>query len=50
VTGAGEGAPSPADRGPGALGRCPNGADSGDNAVDLSLLETPTPGAANACP
>jgi hypothetical protein len=50
VSGAGEGAHSPADRGPGALGRCPNGADSGDNAVDLSLLEAPTPGAANACP
>jgi hypothetical protein len=50
VAGAGEGAPSPADRGLGALGRCPNGADSQDNAVDLSLLEAPTPGAANACP
>ncbi|HMI90553.1 MAG TPA: lamin tail domain-containing protein [Polyangiales bacterium] len=50
VAGSGEGAPSPADRGPGALGRCPNGADSADNAADLSLLETPTPGSANACP
>jgi len=50
VIGAGEGAPSPADRGPGALGRCPNGADSADNAADLSLLELPTPGTANACP
>ena len=50
VEGAGEGAPAPADRPTGALGRCPNGADSQDNAVDLSLLPTATPGTANACP
>lgn len=50
VAGSGEGAPAPADKGAGALGRCANGSDSQDNAVDLSLLEAPTPGAANACP
>jgi hypothetical protein len=50
VAGSGEGAPAPADRGAGALGRCGNGSDSQDNAVDLPLLETPTPGLANACP
>jgi hypothetical protein len=50
VAGSGEGAAAPADKGPGALGRCANGSDSQDNAVDLSLLEQPTPGAANACP
>ena len=37
-----------ADIGDDALARCPDGADSGDNAADFSL-RAPTPGAANAC-
>lgn len=37
------------DRGEGALTRCPNGADTDDNAADFTV-NPPTPGAANMCP
>lgn len=32
------------------IGRCANGADTDDNSADFTLLDTPTPGASNACP
>ena len=54
LPGFGEGAgPIVADQGldaGGSLARCPDDADTGDNATDFSLLATPTPGAPNACP
>ena len=50
MNGVGEGNSAPADDGVGerALARCPDGADSDDNAADFSL-RAPTPGAPNAC-
>lgn len=54
LPGFGEGAgPIAADQGldaGGSLARCPDDADTDDNATDFTLLPTPTPGAANACP
>lgn len=54
LPGWGEGAgPIAADQGldvGGSLARCPDGADTDDNATDFQLVPTPTPGAANACP
>ncbi|MFT3927094.1 MAG: lamin tail domain-containing protein [Myxococcales bacterium] len=49
LPGTGEGDPSPADEAELAHGRCPDAFDSDDNALDFQL-ETPTPGAPNACP
>jgi len=51
VDGASEGdAPAPTDAADaGSLGRCPDGADSDNNAEDFVLSQTPTPGEANAC-
>ena len=31
-------------------GRCPNGVDTDDDAVDFTKMDTPTPGAENECP
>lgn len=39
---------APADEAAQALGRCPDGFDSGDSSVDFRLL-VPTPGAPNSC-
>jgi hypothetical protein len=50
ISGVTETASTPADRGAGSLGRCPDGLDSGDGSVDFAFLATPTPGAPNACP
>ena len=51
VVGASEGSgDAGTDTGAGALGRCPNGVDTDDNAADFTLAATPTPGAANDCP
>jgi len=50
VEGYGEGDPAPGDD-PNtdvSIGRCPDGADTDDNALDF-YLNTPTPGADNAC-
>jgi cytosine/adenosine deaminase-related metal-dependent hydrolase len=41
--------PVATDTGAGALVRCPDGADSDDNAADFTLANVSTPGAANAC-
>ncbi|MEZ4467866.1 MAG: lamin tail domain-containing protein [bacterium] len=49
MAGVGEGMPGIADPGEGSLVRCPDGADSGDNANDFVLVAAPTPGAPNAC-
>jgi hypothetical protein len=53
LPGWGEGAgPIAADQGldaGGSLARCPDGADTDDNATDVRLVAQPTPGAANAC-
>jgi hypothetical protein len=54
VAGAGEGDPVPLDQadsntGPGSLNRCPDGADTDDNATDVVFRATPTPGTQNAC-
>lgn len=54
VPGAGEGDPVPVDQadsstGPGSLNRCPNGADTDDNATDVIFRIIPTPGGPNAC-
>jgi len=43
-----EGSAGPSDTGLSALGRCPDGFDTDDNAQDF-VLQVPTPGAANAC-
>lgn len=54
LPGFGEGAgPIASDQGldaNGSLARCPDDADTNDNATDFILVPTPTPGAANACP
>jgi hypothetical protein len=49
VEGAGEGEPAAEPDLPDALGRCPNGRDSNDNAGDFRAI-VPTPGSANGCP
>lgn len=54
LPGFGEGAgPITADQGldaGGSLARCPDGADTDDNATDVRLVPEPTPGVANRCP
>ena len=37
------------DPGAGSIGRCPNGADTNDNAADFALNTTLSPGAPNPC-
>jgi len=46
---AGEGTPVTVDPKAWATGRCPDGADTGDNAADFGTWETPTPGSPNPC-
>ena len=48
--GVGEGAPAPEPGKDSSLARMPDGADTGDNAVDFVVCSAPSPGAANACP
>jgi len=48
VAGSSEGKAAPADDGEQALSRCPDGFDTGESSLDVSLT-TPTPGAPNAC-
>jgi hypothetical protein len=47
--GEGNGAPGDVEAGPGAIGRCPDGADTDDNATDFVQI-VGTPGAVNVCP
>jgi hypothetical protein len=50
MAGTGEGtSPAEWDIGEGSMSRCPNGSDSGDNAVDFIFDTVPSVGAANAC-
>jgi hypothetical protein len=47
--GEGNGAPADVEAGPGAIGRCPNGTDTDDNAADFAQIAG-SPGAVNVCP
>ena len=47
--GEGDGAPADIERGPGAIGRCPNAQDTDDNAADFVAIVN-SPGAENVCP
>jgi hypothetical protein len=49
VASAAEGQSAPSDEGEGALARCPDLSDVGDNAADF-VVTSPTPGRENVCP
>jgi hypothetical protein len=49
MEGTGEGQEGPTDQEEGAIGRCPNGSDTHNNAIDFTWTCMVTPGADNSC-